>query len=464
MIPTLREFLAIDLAAIITACLCALACAIVGNFMVLRRQSLLGDSIAHSVLPGLAAAFLIVGSRGSVPMFVGALLAGVLSAILSEGLRRFARVEAGAAMGVIFSAMFALGVLLMSLPRMRTVDLDADCVLNGVLETVIWTADASRGTRVPTAWADLLDPGVLAGAPSQLITALVVCVVVTMVVLALFKELTLASFDSALAGALGFRPWLLHTVLVVLAAAASVASFEVVGSILVIAMLICPAATARMCTSRLRTQIVLSGVFAILSVLVGYLLAGFGPMLLGYRSLALSASGMIAVAAGALLAGAIILSPTHGLLARRIRTLRLSVAIAREDLLAMLYRVEESGDARSLTLHHARLALGGGLTTQLAIRGALRRDQTTTTPSGLALTDTGRAAARALVRTHRLWETYLVKELGLRPDHVHRSATELEHHTTSAMADTLASIVPSTAADPHGRPIPGDRPRGNPSE
>lgn len=461
MIPNLSEFLAIDLVALLTACASALACAIVGNFLVLRRQSLLGDSIAHSVLPGLAAAFLIVGTRGSVPMFVGALVAGVLSAVLSEVLRRFARVEAGAAMGVAFSGMFALGVLLMSLPRMRTVDLDADCVLNGVLETVIWTADASRGTRVPVRWADLLDPGVLAGAPTQLVTALVVCLVVALVVLALFKELTLASFDSALAGALGFRPWLLHAVLVVLAAAASVASFEVVGSILVIAMLICPAATARMCTSRLRVQIALSGIFAILSVLIGYVAAGFGPAMLGYRGLSLSASGMIAVTAGGLLAAAILFSPTHGLVARRVRTLELSVSITREDLLAMLYRVEESGDAKMLTLQHAQLALGGGLTTRLAIRGARRRTQIVTAKGGLMLTDTGRAAARTLVRTHRLWETYLVRELGLRPDHVHRAAMELEHHTTSAMAETLASALPHPVADPHGRPIPNDRPRSN---
>lgn len=461
MMPTLAEFLAVDLAALLTAALCALACAIVGNFLVLRRQSLLGDSIAHSVLPGLAAAFLIVGSRGSVPMFVGALVAGVLSAVLSEGLRRFARVESGAAMGVIFASLFALGVLLMSLPRMRTVDLDADCVLNGVLETVVWTTDSARGTRVPTAWGDLLRMDVLAGAPRQLVTAFIVCAAVILIVLVLFKELTLASFDSALAAALGFRPWLLHSVLVVLAAAASVASFEVVGSILVIAMLICPAASARMCTSRLRVQIALSCVFALLSVAIGYFAAGFGPALLGYPGVALSASGMIAVAAGGLLVASIVLSPTHGVVVRWVRTLRLGVSIAREDLLAMLYRVEESGSAGVLTAAHAEKALGGGLTARLAVRSALRRSEAGLTAGVLALSDSGRAAARTLVRTHRLWETYLVRELGLRPDHVHRQAMELEHHTTSAMASTLETAVPQNRADPHGKRIP-ESPRPTP--
>ncbi len=463
MIPSLAEFLAIDLAAVVTACLCAATCAIVGSFLVLRRQALLGDSIAHSVLPGLAAAFLIVGSRGSVPMFIGALVAGIISTVLSEGLRRIARVESGAAMGVVFSTMFALGVLLMSLPRMRTVDLDADCVLNGVLETVVWTADTARGTRVPTTLADLLDPGVLAGAPQQLVTALVVFVVVGCVVLALYKELTLASFDGGLAAALGFPPWLLHTVLVVLAASASVASFEVVGSILVIAMLICPAASARMCTDRLTSQIAVAVLFSVLSVLSGYCAAAFGPGLVGFPGTTLSAAGMITVAAGLLLVAAILLAPVHGLLARSARTFRLGVTIAREDLLAMLYRVEESNPHQTLRRDQVIQGLGGGVVARSAIRSALSRGEIVPAGHGLTLTDPGRAAARALVRTHRLWESYLVHELGLRPDHVHRAAMDLEHHTTPAMVQDLASAVPSVTDDPHGRRIPDAGLEGSPA-
>jgi manganese/zinc/iron transport system permease protein len=458
MSTTIEQFLTIDLAPLLTASACSVACAILGSFLLLRRQSLMGDAIAHSVLPGLAGAFLLLGTRATLPMFVGALVAGVLAAMLSEGVRRLAKVEAQAAMGVVFSIMFALGVLLMSLPSMRLVDLDADCVLNGVLETISWLPERP-GDAAPRALSDLLSPAIWLTAPRQLIAALAVCLIVITCVSAFWKELKLASFDPGLAAALGFRPGLVNAGLITLTALVSVASFEAVGSILVIAMIICPAATARMLTDRLGTQVILGAVIGLFCSLTGYLLGAFGPSWIGLDS-SVSAAGMMTVIAGLVLATAIVFAPEHGVLSRLRRQSRVHITVTREDLLAMLYRLEEAAEAgsprTSITRAQAASALAGGRAPQMAIKDALAQHLVTQdTNQRLNLTDTGRAAARAIVRTHRLWEVYLVNELGLRPDHVHGTAMRMEHFTTPDMQPILQSAPGAKGpTDPHGRPLP----------
>lgn len=454
---SLEQFLTLDLAPMLTAAGSAIACALLGTFLLLRRQALMGDAIAHAILPGLAAGFLLTGSRGTLPMFLGALSAGVVTAVMVETLRRQRRVEPGAAMGVVFSVMFALGVVLMSLPSTRQVDLDADCVLSGVLETISWLGDPKAGHVAPTTLASLLDPRVLAGMPRELMTAWGVCGLVVVVVIVFFKELRLSSFDPALAAALGFRPAIVNLVLMVLVALASVASFEAVGSILVVAMLIAPPASARLLSDRLAGQLAWSGCIAGACSIVGYLLAAFGAPAAGLGG-SVSASGMIAVMAGVVLTGAIIFAPERGLIARAVRTLALSVGVAREDLLAMLYRIEELGpDAPAISTRHAvRGVSASGLLAALSALGLSRRHgEIRTGPSGVRLTDTGRDRARRIVRTHRLWELYLVKELGLRPDHVHPTADRLQHVTSPVMSSTLESALSPAASDPHGRALPG---------
>jgi len=130
--------LARDLFPLAAGVLAALGCGLLGNFLVLRRLSLMGDAISHSVLPGLVIAFLVTSSRGSLAMFIGATVAGLATVVLVEAVKRLGRVESGAAMGVVFSVLFALGVLLIEVASARGVDLDADCVLHGQLETLVW--------------------------------------------------------------------------------------------------------------------------------------------------------------------------------------------------------------------------------------------------------------------------------------------------------------------------------------
>ena len=159
MILTVQDFLQVDLPAMLACLFATLACTLLGNFLVLRRQSLMGDAIAHAVLPGIVLGFLVAGTRATWPIFIGALLAAVLAAVAIDLVRRYGRLDSGTAMGVVFSILFAGGVVLMEQAAASAVDLDAECVLFGQLEDILWLA--------PDGWASLLDRRDLGGAAAR---------------------------------------------------------------------------------------------------------------------------------------------------------------------------------------------------------------------------------------------------------------------------------------------------------
>jgi manganese/zinc/iron transport system permease protein len=301
------DFIAIDLPALLAALLASLSCALVGNFLVLRRQSLMGDAISHAVLPGIVVGFIISGTRDAGPMLLGALAASLLAGLLIEIVRRYGRVESGGAMGVVFTGLFALGVVLLEQSGAHRVDLDVDCVLYGQLEALVWLG--------PRSWGDLLLVDSWGSLPAEVKQLAAVFLLTGLLIRLFFKELTLASFDPALADTLGFPALWLHFGLISLTALVTVASFEAVGSILVIAMLICPAALARLLTDNLRRQILLSMVAGAVAAGGGYGLATLGPAALGF-SQAVNAAGSIATLAGLLLALGIVLAPRQGVLAK----------------------------------------------------------------------------------------------------------------------------------------------------
>ena len=429
-----------DLFPLLAAVLAALTCGLLGNFLVLRRLSLMGDAISHSVLPGLVIAFLIAASRSPLVMFLGAAVAGVATVVLVELVKRLGRVEPGAAMGVVFSVLFALGVLLIrQVESLGNIDLDADCVLHGQLETLAWFG-------APDSWAALLSPATLDAVPRQVWTLLGMFTLASAFVAALFKELRLAAFDPALATSQGFSAPVLHYALMVLVAGATVASFEAVGSILVIAMLICPAAAARLLTDRLLPQIAVSLLAALVAAVGGYLGATAVPGAFGLG--AVNAAGSMSVGAGVLVAGAVVASPRHGLVSTWLRRRALSVSVARDDLLAGLYRAAESGAA-------APAHTGLSAFRMARASASARRAGLLSADDPARLTPAGEHTAREIVRRHRLWEHYLVEEAGLAPDHVHPTAEQLEHTPLAPAGDP--------ATDPHGRPIPPALSPGAPS-
>jgi manganese/zinc/iron transport system permease protein len=163
---------------------------------------------------------------------------------------------------------------------------------------------------------------------------------------------------------------------------------------------------------------------------------------------------MMTVTAAGLYALAVLLSPRYGIISSLARNLQISLRVMREDLLAMLYRVEELGRGRRMAAADAQAALGGGLLERWALAGLVRDGRVARSGNELELTAAGRDAARQLVRSHRLWEAYLVKFLGLPLDHVHEPAHRVEHFIGPEMQQELETKVESAGMDPHGRTIP----------
>jgi manganese/zinc/iron transport system permease protein len=428
----------IDTHIVLTGMACAMACAVPGNFLVLRKMSLMGDAISHALLPGIVAAFIFTGSRASWPIFLGAAAAGVLTAWLAELLRGRAKVDEGASMGIVFTTLFAIGLILLR-KFADGVDLDADCVLNGMLETSMLNTVTYFGITMP----DILPT--LTG---------VFLVNITVVIL-LYKELKISSFDPQLATTMGINARAMHYLLMSLTAITTVAAFEAVGPILVIAMLVVPAASAYLLTNKLPWMIALSLLIAALSAPLGHISALTMPRIFGVNA-ATTSSGMMATAAGLLFVLILFLSPAHGVFAKLRRQSQLRQRIVREDILAMLYRAGEQNIALSPADLARRCDLN--LTTvdknlkRLKTQKLIQTDAATDT---IKLTSAGENVARAVVRSHRLWEQYLGEQSDIPVTHLHTAAERLEHVTDAGTRQRLSRHV-SSDKDPHGKNIPAE--------
>lgn len=281
---------------ILTGVLVAGACSVVGCFLVLRRMAMIGDAISHSVLPGIVIAFLLSGTRDSVLMMLGAAALGLITVWLIE-LFKQSGVQTDASIGVVFTALFAVGIILVSLYASQ-VDLDLDCVLYGEIAYVPWNTLEIGGADIgPKAiWM----VGTMFG--------------LNLLVIALFfKQFKLCAFDPGLAAAVGIPVALFHYLLMSLVSLTTVASFESVGAILVVGMLVVPPITAYLWTERLSTMIALSVGIGAASAVLGYYAA---------KWLDASIAGGMICAAGLLLLLSFLFSPTHGIIARKLRSRR----------------------------------------------------------------------------------------------------------------------------------------------
>ncbi len=238
--------------------LVSLSCGWIGTFLVLRRMAMVGDAISHSVLPGIALAFLWSQSRALWIMVPGAFLAGWLTTFLIDGVQRWSRIKADAALGIVFSVLFAFGVVLISVYADH-IDLDAECVLYGEIGYV--------GFMAPVTLFGI------ATFPDALWHLLIVTIVSGVFIVVFFKELVLLSFDPTLARGQGFAVRRLHYALMGMVALVIVGSFQAVGAILVVAVLIFPAATALLWFKRVRGILLMVIPLSVLYAVGGFHLA-----------------------------------------------------------------------------------------------------------------------------------------------------------------------------------------------
>jgi manganese/zinc/iron transport system permease protein len=433
----MMEWTFIDSWIVVTGMLSAMSCALLGNYLVLRRMSMMGDAISHAVLPGLAIAFLVTGSRESLPMLAGAVFIGVLTAVLIQGVYKLSGLDRGASMGVIFTTLFALGLILIR-QAADHVDLDPSCVLYGAIELTPLDVYVLAGIEIPRA----------------AVTNAVMLVVNLLFVVLFYKELKITSFDPALATTMGINANLMHYVLMALVAATTIAAFESVGSILVIAMLIVPGAAAHLLTDRLSRMLMISLVIACLSAVAGHIGAITVPGWFGFRDT--STAGMMAVAVGLIFLLVFIFAPRYGVASRAVNQALLALQITRDDILGFLYRFQELAPSGAPPVKVAEVheALKDGFTTQVAIWGLLRRGMIQKQGDSLRLNAPGLEAGRNLIRSHRLWEAYLCDKKGFCETDLHYTAHQLEHFTDPDMQRALVEEAGDPTHDPHHRRIP----------
>lgn len=407
--------------AMATAALVAAACGLVGTLLVVRRMSLVGDAISHAVLPGIVVAVLAGGRPGGPLVLAAAVATALLTVWLTERLTVAGRLAEDASAGVVFTTLFAGGVLLVTAAASR-IDLDPGCILHGVLELVPFDTVAVAGAEVPRGF----------------LTALVVLTTLALAAVCTWKLQVFTAFDPEAALAAGLPVRGVTTGLLAATALATVASFEVVGAILVVALLVVPAATAELLTHRLHRMALLAVLFGGSAAVLGYLAA--------WR-LDASAAGLIAVVLGLQFAAAVFFAPADGLVTRGLRRLALAWRVACEDRLAACWRAEETrgrGEPAAATTSAERL-----VDVWLAATGRIAGGT-----AGATLTARGREQADMVVRSHRLWESWLGRHAELPADHLHPPAEWIEHHLGADVRRRIEAEVGSWARDPHGRPIP----------
>ena len=293
----------------------AVACGLIGNYLILRRMALVGDAISHAVLPGLVIAFLVTNSRGTWAMFLGAVTAGLLTTVLIETIHKRTRVKQDAAIGVTFSTLFALGVVLIAMFADK-VDLDQDCVLYGDIALV--PVEPPLEWKLPDAlheanFGSMITGGTLHLGPPSVFRMGVVALITAGLILLFYKELLVSSFDPGLAATLGISAGVMHYALMSMLSVVVVSSFEAVGAILVIAMLILPGATAMLLANRLPVIFMLSVLHSALSAVLGVHLVVW---------LDCSVAGGMVVMGSLLFLLAWVASPSQGLVAQWLRNRR----------------------------------------------------------------------------------------------------------------------------------------------
>lgn len=278
---------------IIAGSLVAISCGLVGCYLILRKMAMVADAISHAVLPGIVIAFFVSGSRDSVPMLVGAGTLGIITTFLIEFFHKKGNLQTDASIGVTFTWLFALGVILISAFAGK-VDLDQDCVLYGEIAYVpidLWITESgiNMGPRV-----------------------LYILGLVTLLLLAFtffgWKELFLTTFDPSYAAIIGINTTLWHYLLMGAVSLTTVASFEAVGAILVVALLIAPPATAYLMTENLKKMLVYTCIIGVVVSVLGYYLA---TLIDG------SIAGAMSAVAGVIFLAVFLFSPQTGLLFRK---------------------------------------------------------------------------------------------------------------------------------------------------
>ena len=407
--------------------LLGICCGLLGSFIVVRKMALVGDTLSHAVLPGVALGFLWNMTKDPMAIFIGATVAGLIGTGVVNLIKQTTRLKEDTALGMVLAGFYAVGICLMTMIQ-----------------------------QLPTGNVSGIDKFLFGQAAAIGFTDLKLMAVVTglsLLIIGLFyKEFLLSSFDAGFARVAGFPVQMLHYTLMLLLAFAVVISLQAVGVVLVSAMLIIPAAAAYLLTDRLHKMIWLAAGFGMLAGVVGAFFSFLGP--------ALPTGPFMVLGASVVFGAAFFFSPKHGVLTRWWRQRSHARQIHRENTLKSIYHVLEGREFKkeSVTLTELKERRNESLeearerVQELVSHRLATFDRST---NEIHLTPDGWQRACEIVRNHRLWELYLTNAAQIAADHVHDDAEKIEHVLGEDVVRQLEKRLNFATKDPHGRDIPG---------
>jgi manganese/zinc/iron transport system permease protein len=425
---TLWEFLSMADANVryvtIGSILLAASSAVVGCFTVLRKRALVGDAVAHAVLPGVCLAFMLTGEKNPLVLLAGSFLTGWLSLVVIDVITTRSRIKEDTAIGLVLSVFFGIGILLLT-----SIQHSGNENQSGLDKFLFGSAAALVG--------------------QDLVTFGAVAVLLLVSVLLLYKEFKLISFDLAYARTIGLPVRKLELLLTTLTVLAVVVGIQSVGVVLMSAMLITPAAAARFWTDRLGAMVVIAAVMSAFCGAAGAFVSFTAP--------AMPTGPWIVMLLSLLAIFSFVMAPQKGLLARYLLQRRVRRQMMRENILKTLFHLGEAqGEyaqsySRQQILERRQLPL---LRMKDGLKTLCRKNLVQKSAQGWSLTEAGKKEAQRVVRLHRLWELYLTQYLQVASDHVHEDAESIEHVLTPELEKRLEELLDYPTEDPHQTFIP----------
>ncbi len=398
--------------------------AIVGTFTFLKKKALVGDAVAHAVLPGVCLSFIVYGEKNPLVLIIGAFITGWLALTLIDIISSKSKIKEDTAIGIILSVFFGVGIFLLTI-----IQKSGNAAQSGLDQFLFGKAASLVG--------------------SDLITFGLVSVILLVAVYVFFKEFTLIAFDKDFATTIGLPIKTMELILTTLTVLAVVVGIQAVGVVLMAAMLITPAAAARFWTEKIQIMIWLAAIFGAFSGLSGAYISYVAP--------SMPTGPWIVIVISTIAFFSFFFAPKRGIIIRYLTQKRIKRHIVDENILKALYHLGEEEknffDQRTIDTILSKRTLHKEVLIK-SLRRLKREGYLKNSRGYWSFTIEGKNRGQRVVKLHRLWEVYLTQYLRIAPDHVHDDADTIEHVLTPELEAKLEKLLNYPAIDPHESEIP----------
>ena len=424
----LKEFLSFSdpniVSVVLGSVLISSSAAVVGCFTFLKKKALVGDAVAHAVLPGICIAFLLQGDKGPIGLIIGAFITGWLALLCIDYIAKKSKLKEDTAIALVLSVSFGLGILLLTY-----IQHTGNASQSGLQSFLFGKAAALVG--------------------KDLILFAAVSIILLLMVGLFFKELKIISFDEAYAKAIGMPVKAINLLLTSLTVLAVVTGIQAVGVVLMAAILITPAAAARFWTDKLFLMTLLAALFGAF--------AGFAGSFVSYAAPQMPTGPWIVMVISILALFSFFFAPKKGIISKQLAQSRLRASILEENLLKEMYHLRKHNAKEKTGIALDLITVKRNFPNQ-HLKPALKRLEKkqclTEINDKWVLTEKGFQKGKRIVKLHRLWEVYLSTYLKIAPDHVHEDAETIEHIITPELEMKLEKLLNYPETDPHDSLIP----------